>query len=161
MTTVVELVDELGKVRLAPLVLPALKMLDPVLCALPKGALEDMISGRGARDNLVKTLEGASPVLPQMIGLLGHMAESKLSTGLLALLAVVLTPFMKLLAPVLARLIVPCSGPGLKLAAHSGRILPLTVRFLDVLVTAELALERPFKRGPAAPAAVSAAQPES
>ena len=128
---------------------------------MPKGALEDMISGRGARDNLVKTLEAASPVLPQVIGLAGRMAESKLATGLLALLAVVLTPFMKLLAPVLARLIVPCSGPALKLAAHSGRILPCMVRFLEVLVSVELALERPFRSGPAAPAAVGAVQPES
>lgn len=161
MTTVIELVDELGKVRLAPLVLPALKMLDPVLCALPEGALEDMVSGRAAREDLVKTLEDASPVLPRIIRLAGRMAESKLATGLLALMAVVLAPFMKLLAPVLARLIVPCSGPALKLASRSGRILPLAVRFLDVLVTAELALERPFRRGPAAPAAAGAMQPGS
>jgi hypothetical protein len=161
MTTVIELVDELGKVRLAPLVLPALKMLDPVLCALPEGALEDMVSGRAAREDLVKTLEDASPVLPRIIRLAGRMAESKLTTGLLALLAVVLTPFMKLLAPVLARLVVPCSGPGLKLAAHSGRMLPCMVRFLEVLVSVELALERPFRSGPAAPAAVGAVQPES
>jgi len=160
MTTVIELVDELGKVRLAPLVLPALKMLDPVLCALPEGALEDMVSGRAARDNLVKTLEDASPVLPRIIRLAGRMAESKLTTGILTLMAVLLTPFMKLLAPVLARLIVPCSGPGLKLAAMSGRVLPLTVGFLEVLVAAELALERPFTRGDAAPAAVGAVQPE-
>ena len=143
MTTVIELVDELGKVRLAPLVLPALKMLDPVLCALPEGALEDMVSGRAARDNLVRTLEGASPVLPRIIRLAGRMAESKLATGLLALTAVLLTPFMKLAAPVLARLIVPCSGPGLKLASMSGRMLPLTVGLLDVMVTVELALETP------------------
>jgi len=160
MTTVIELVDELGKVRLAPLVLPALKMLDPVLCALPEGALEDMVSGRAARDNLVKTLEDASPVLPRIIRLAGRMAESKLATGLLALLAVVLAPFIKLLAPVLARMIVPCSGPGLKLASRAVRILPLAVRFVDVLVTAELALESPLRRGPAAPTAVGAVQPE-
>ena len=161
MTTVIELVDELGKVRLAPLVLPALKLLDPILCALPEGALEDMVSGRAARENLVKILEDASPLLPRIIRLAGHMAESKLTTGLLVLVAVLLTPFMKLVAPVLARLIVPCSGFGLKLAALSAPILPFTVRLLEIMVAAELALERPFTRGNPAPAAVGAVQPGS
>lgn len=161
MTTVVELVDELGKVRLAPLVLPALKILDPVLCALPEKALEDMVSGRGARDDLVRILENLSPLLPRTIRLAGCMAESRLTTGLLALLAVLLAPVMKILAPVLARLIVPCSGLGLKLGALSGPILPLTVRLLEIMVAAELALEGPFRRSPASPAAVGAVQPES
>jgi hypothetical protein len=159
MATIIEMLDELEKVRLAPLVLPALKMLDPVLYALPRGALESMVGTPAAREDLVKTVEGASPVLPEMIRLLGHLAESRLTTGLLSLSATVLTPFMKLSAPVLARLIVPCSGPALKLASRSGRVLPCMVRSLDVLVRLEIFLERPFRHGPAAPAAAGAAQP--
>jgi hypothetical protein len=146
MTTVIDLVDELGKVRLVPLLVPALKIADPILGSLPRGFLRSILARKDRRDNLVKTVEAASPVLPEMIRLLGHLAESKLATGLLSLSAVILTPIARLSAPVIARLVVPLSAPALGLAGRSGSVLPSLVRGLDRLVRIELFFERPFKR---------------
>ena len=146
MATIVEMLDELEKVRLAPIVLPALKILDPVLGALPRGFLKSVVSRPETRDSLVKTVEGLSPVLPDMIKLLGHIAESKLATGLLSLGAIVSAPFVRLSAPLVAKLVIPGSGPALKLASRSGSVLPPVIRFSDSLVRAELVIERPLRR---------------
>lgn len=151
MASTVEIVNELGKVRLAPLVLPLLRMIDPIMGALPQGSLQSIVSRKDRRDNLVKTVEAASPVLPDMIRFLGHVAESKLATGLLSLCATVSVPFLKLFAPALSRLLVPLSGPALGLAGRSGSVLPSLTRGLDALLRWELAIERPlrgmFERG--------------
>lgn len=145
MATIVEMLDELEKARLAPIVLPSLRIADPVLGALPRGWLQSILSRRETRDSLVKTVEGLSPVLPDMIRFLGHVAESKLATGLFSFSAAISAPIMKLLAPALAKLVVPGSGPALKLAGRSGSVLPPVIKVLDGMARAELYLERPLK----------------
>lgn len=146
MAEMVEIVDELGKTRLSPLVLPVLKLIDPIMGALPKGSLQTILSNRKSRERLVKTVEGASPVLLAMIRFLAHLSESRLITGLLSISATLLTPIIRLLAPILSRLVVPLSGPALKLAGGSGSVLAPAVKILDSLVRVELFLEKPFKR---------------
>ena len=146
MATIVEMLDELEKARLAPIVLPALRIADPILGALPRGCLQSILSSRQTCDSLVRTVEGLSPVLPDMIRFLGHVSESKLATGLFSFWAAILAPITKLLAPAVAKLVVPGSGPALSLAGRSGSVLPPLIKVLDGMARAELYLERPFKR---------------
>ena len=146
MATIVEMLDELEKVRLAPIVLPALRIADPIMGSLPRGFLKPILSRRETQDSLVKTVESVSPVLPDMIRFLGHLSESKLATGLLSFWAAILAPIMRLLAPAVAKLVVPGSGPALRLAGHSGSVLPPIVKVLDAMARAELYLERPLTR---------------
>ena len=146
MATIVEILDELEKARLAPIVLPALRIADPILGALPRGFLQSILLSRETRDSLVKTVEGLSPMLPDMIRFLGHVSQSKLTTGLFSFWAAMSTPIMKLFAPAVAKLVVPGSGPALKLAGRSGSVLPPLVKFLDGMVRAELYLEKPLRK---------------
>jgi len=122
------------------------EMLDELESALPRGFMQPVLSRPETRDSLVKTVEGLSPVLPDAIKLLGHVAESKLATGLLSFWATISAPFVRLTAPLVAKLVIPGSGPALKLASRLVPVLPPVIRFSDSLVQAELLLERPLRR---------------
>ena len=146
MADLIEILGELEKVNLAPILIPALKMSDPLMGSLPKGSLPSMLSRKETRNSLIKTVEGLSPIMPSMIRFLGHVSESKLATGVLSLSASISVPIMKLLAPVASKLIVPLSGPALGLVSRLLPVLPSLIKGMDSLVRAELFLERPFKR---------------
>ncbi len=142
MATLIEIVDELGKVRLSPIAIPALKMVDPILASLPRGSVRAIISSTDRSNNLVGTVEAASPSLPAMIRMAGHLAESRLVTGLLSLTATLSAPMIRVIAPLIARTIVPLSGPALGAASRSGRVLPAVIRMLDGIVRVLLFFER-------------------
>ncbi|MBE0481066.1 MAG: hypothetical protein IBX68_08810 [Dehalococcoidia bacterium] len=146
MADLVELVDELGRVRLAPIVLPVLKLADPVMGALPEWSLQSTLAGGEIRDSIVKTVESLSPVLIDAIRFLGHVSESRLATGLLSFTAAVLAPPVRLLSPVLAILALLGAGVLLKLAAHSGPVLRPSITALDRITRIELSLEKRLKR---------------
>lgn len=146
MANFIEILDELEKVNLAPILMPALKMADPLLGSMPKGFLSAMLSRRETRHNLIKTVEGLSPIMPDMIGFVGHVSQSKLATGLLSLSASIATPIIKLSAPITSKLVVPLSGPVLGLVSRSVLLLPLLMKGMDGLVRVELLFERGLKR---------------
>jgi hypothetical protein len=146
MADFIEILDELEKVNLAPILVPALKMADPLLGSLPRGFLPSMLSRQGTRNSLIKTVAGLSPMMPDMIRFLGHISESKLATGLLSLSASISTPIMRLSAPIASKLVVPLSGPMLGLVGRSVPLLPLLIKGMDRLVRVELLFERGLKR---------------
>jgi len=123
MVKIKEILAELEKVNLAPLLMPVLKMSDPLMGSLPKGFLPSMLSHKQTRSSLVKTVEALSPIMPAMIRFLGHISESKLATGVFSLWASIATPIMKLLAPLVSKLVVPLSGPALKLVSSLAPVL--------------------------------------
>lgn len=145
MVEITEILDELEKVKLAPILIPVLKMSDPLMGALPKGSLKDMMARKGTQDDLVKTVEGLAPLFPALIRFAGHMAESKLATGYLSLLANIATPIMKPLNPVMARLVVPSVGPSLKLTNALAPIFPLFLKVSDIFLRLEVSIERIFR----------------
>jgi len=146
MADLIEILDELEKVNLAPILMPALKMSDPLMGSLPKGFLPSMLSRQKTRNTLIKTVEGLAPIMPDMIRFLGHVSESKLATGFLSLSASISTPIMRLSAPIASKLVVPLSGPVLGLVSRSVPMLPSLIKGMDGLVRAELFLERGLKR---------------
>lgn len=146
MADLIEILDELEKVNLAPILMPALKISDPLLGSLPKGFLPSMLSRKETRNSLIKTVEGLAPIMPDMIRFLGHVSESKLATGFLSLSVSISTPIIKLSAPVASKLVVPLSGPVLGLVSRSVPVLPSLIKGMDGLVRVELLFERGLKR---------------
>lgn len=146
MADFIEILDELEKVNLAPILVPALKMSDPLMGSLPKGFLPAMLSRQGMRSSLIKTVEGLAPIMPDMLRFLGHVSQSKLATGFLSLSASIATPMIKLSAPIASKLVVPLSGPVLGLVSRSVPMLPLLIKGMDGLVRVELLFERGLKR---------------
>lgn len=149
MADLIELLGEVEKVKLAPILMPVLKLVDPLMGSMPQGALKSMMARKGTQDGLVKTVEGLAPILPGLVRFAGHLAESKLVTGVLSLSAIMLTPLMKLLAPATSRLVAPSAGPALKLVSGLSPVLPSLIKGMDSLVRAEVSLEKGLRLAPA------------
>ena len=147
MVTIIDILAELEKISLEPLLIPVLKAADPLMGSLPKGSLKAMFENKGTQDGLVKTVEGMTPVLPDMIKFSGHLAESKLITGALSLIVNVMVPMMQPLNPLLAKLLVPSIGPMLKLTNAMMPIIPPMIKILDSLVRMEVGVEKVFRGG--------------
>lgn len=147
MVQITDILDELEKVNLAPILIPVLKVSDPLMGALPKGSLKDMMARKGTQDDLVKTVEGLAPLFPALIRFAGHIAESKLATGSLSLWANIATPIMKPLNPVMARMVVPSVGPSLKMTNALAPIFPSFLKVSDIFLRMEVSLERIFRGG--------------
>jgi len=144
MVQITDILDELEKVNLAPLLIPVLKMGDPLAGALPQGSLKSMIARKETHDDLVRTVEKVAPLLLVWIRFTGHLAESKLVTGYISLYATIATPLMKPLYPFIARLSVPLIGPSLKPFNASIPLVHAMIRVSDIFVRMEVSLERIF-----------------
>ena len=146
MAEIKEILGELEKVDLVPIIMPALRISDPVMGCLPKGSLESLTSGTQRQDDLARMVEGMVPVMPTLIRFLGNVSQSKVAAGVLSICASVSTPFVKLLAPILAKFVVASVGPCLRIVNGLSPLLPPTIRAMDRLIRTELFLERPLKR---------------
>ena len=144
MVQITDILDELEKVRLAPLLIPVLKASDPLMGSIPQGSLKSMMAHRGTQDGLVRTVEGLAPLLPALIKYAGHLAESRLITGAISLGVNVTTPIMKPFNPLMARMVVPSIGPSLILTNLMVPLFPLMLKVSDFFVRMEVSLERIF-----------------
>lgn len=106
-----EVLGELGKVNLEPILTPLLKVSDPVLGALPQASLKSALSRKGAGTSLVEMTERLAPRLPRLIRFMGKLARCRFLMGALALWATVTAPMMKVLAPPVVKILRPISGP--------------------------------------------------
>jgi hypothetical protein len=147
MVTIIDILAELEKIRMAPLLIPVLKMGDPLAGSLPPGSLKSMIARKETHDDLVNTVERVVPLLPSWIRFAGHLAESKLATGSISLLANVATPIMKPLYPFIAKLSVPLIGPSLKPFNASIPLVDVMIRVSDSFWRAEVSFEKIFRGG--------------
>lgn len=145
MTTIIDILDELEKVRLAPLLVPVLKASDPLMGSLPKGSLKSMLANKGTQNDLVKTVEGLAPLFPALIRFAGHLAESKLATGAISIVVNITALIMKPLNPLMAKIVVPAIGLLLKLTNAFVPIFPLFIKVLDSLVKMEIGVEKIFR----------------
>ncbi|MDR9459517.1 MAG: hypothetical protein RI591_05125 [Dehalococcoidia bacterium] len=145
MTTIIDILDELEKVRLAPLLVPVLKASDPLMGALPEGSLKSMMAHKGTQTDLVKTVEGLAPLFPTLIRYAGHLAESKLATGIISLMVNITTPIMKPFNPLMAKMVVPSIGPSLKLTNTFAPLFPLFIKVSDSFWRMEVGIERIFR----------------
>lgn len=144
MTQITDILSELEKVRLAPLLFPVLKASDPLMGSLPQGSLKSMLAHRGTQDNLVKTVEGLAPLLPALVRYAGHLAESRLVTGAISLGVNITTPIMKPFNPLMAKMVVPSIRPSLILANLMIPVFPFMLKVSDTFLRMGVSLERIF-----------------
>jgi hypothetical protein len=144
MVQITDILDELEKVNLAPLLIPVLKMGDPLAGALPQRSLKSMIARKETHDDLVRTVEKVAPLLLIWIRFTGHLAESKLVTSFISLCATIATPLMKPFYPFIARLSVPLIGPSLKPFNASIPLVHVMIRVSDLSLRVVVSLERIF-----------------
>ncbi len=144
MVTIIDILAELEKVRLAPLLVPVLKASDPLMGSLPQGSLKSMLANKGTQNGLVKTVEGLAPLFPAIIRYAGHLAESRLMTGAISLGVNITTPIMRPFNPLMARMVVPSIGPSLILTNLMIPLFPLTLKISDTFLRMEVSLERIF-----------------
>ena len=144
MVSIIDILAELEKVRLAPLLVPVLKASDPLMGSLPQGSLKSMLANKGTQNGLVKTVEGLTPLFPALIRYAGHLAESRLITGAISLGVNITTPIMKPFNPLMARMVVPSIGPSLILTNLMIPLFPLMLKVSDFFVRMEVSLERMF-----------------
>ncbi len=144
MVSIIDILAELEKVRLAPLLVPVLKASDPLMGSLPQGSLKSMLANKGTQNGLVKTVEGLTPLFPALIRYAGHLAESRLVTGAISLGVNITTPIMKPFNPLMARMVVPSIGPSLILTNLMIPLFPLMLKVSDFFVRMEVSLERMF-----------------
>lgn len=144
MVTIIDILAELEKVRLAPLLIPVLKASDPLMGSIPQGSLKSMLAHKGTQDGLVKTVEGLAPLFPALIRYAGHLAESRLITGVISLGVNITTPIMKPFNPIMAKMVVPSIGPSLILTNLMIPLFPSMLKVSDFFVRMEVSLERIF-----------------
>ena len=144
MVTIIDILAELEKVRLAPLLVPVLKASDPLMGSLPQGSLKSMLKNKGTQNGLVKTVEGLTPLFPALIRYAGHLAESRLITGAISLGVNITTPIMKPFNPLMAKIVVLSIGPSLILTNLMIPLFPLTLKISDTFLRMEVSLERIF-----------------
>ena len=145
MVQITDILDELEKVNLAPLLIPVLKMGDPLLIALPQGAIKDMIARKGTHDDIVITVEKVAPLLPSWIRYTGHLAESKLALSLISLMGIIATPIMKPFYPLITRISIPLIGPSLKPFNASIPLVHKMIRVSDIFLRMEVSIEKKLK----------------
>ena len=145
MVTIIDILAELEKVRLAPLLVPVLKASDPLMGSLPEGSLKSMLANKGTQNDLVITVEGLAPLFPALIRYAGHLAESKLATGIISLMVNITTPIMKPFNPLMAKMVVPSIGPSLKLTNAFAPIFPLFIKVSDSFWRMEVGIEKVFR----------------
>ena len=144
MVTIIDILAELEKVRLAPLLVPVLKASDPLMGSLPQGSLKSMLAKKGTQNGLVKTVEGLTPLFPALIRYAGHLAESRLIMGAISLGVNITTPIMKPFNPLMAKMVVLSIGPSLILTNLMIPLFPLTLKISDTFLRMEVSLERIF-----------------
>ncbi len=145
MTTIIDILDELEKVRLAPLLIPVLKMGDPLLIALPQGAIKDMIARKETHADIVITVEKVVPLLPSWIRYTGHLAESKLTLSFISLIGIIATPIMKPFYPLITRISLPLIGPSLKPFNASIPLVNFMIKVSDSFLRMEIGIEKVFR----------------
>ena len=145
MTTIIDILDELEKVRLAPLLIPVLKMGDPLLIALPQGAIKDMLARKETHADIVITVEKVVPLLPSWIRYTGHLAESKLTLSFISLIGIIATPIMKPFYPLITRISLPLIGPSLKPFNASIPLVNFMIKVSDSFLRMEIGIEKVFR----------------
>ncbi len=141
-----EILKELEQVNLAPILIPTLRVADPILGSLPKGSLQSILSEQETRNSMIKTVEQMAPLVPSLINLLGTVAASFLSTAVITVVATVFTPILKLTAPFLSKLVLKAIAPSLKLTRKIVPVLPPVIKGLNIFWTAEVFIEKGVRR---------------
>jgi hypothetical protein len=114
----IEVVMELERVELAPLILPLMKIIDPIAKAVPEGVVKKFLTNIRPREGQFDFVGKVAPLLPPMIRWAGRLAAIKPLMAAFGVVAEVLALVFRFIAPVLAAVIrIMISGVGMARAA--------------------------------------------
>ena len=98
----IDIINELERVKLAPLILPLLKILDPVAKEIPEGAIKTYLTRLRPYEGQFRFLEKLVPYLPGIIRWTGKVASVKPVMMLFTVFAEALAFILKTIMPCLA-----------------------------------------------------------
>jgi hypothetical protein len=98
----IEVVNELERVELAPLILPLMKIIDPVAKAVPEGAIKQFLNNIHPHEGQFDFINRVAPLLPPMIRWAGRLAAIKPLMAAFGVFAEALALVLRFIAPVLA-----------------------------------------------------------
>ncbi len=108
----IKVVDELEKVDLSPLILPMLKIIDPLAEVFPEGYIKKLLGRLRPREGQFDFLYRVAPMMPGAIRLAGKVASIRMVGVVLNLFAEVMSGILKVTLPVagiIARILRPIS----------------------------------------------------
>lgn len=97
----IDVVNELERVELAPLILPLMKIIDPIAKAVPEGVVRDFLTHRlRPRDGQFDFIGQMAPYLPRIVRWAGRMAAVKPLMQALDIMAEALALALRVVMPI-------------------------------------------------------------
>jgi len=100
----IDVIKELERVELAPLIMPLLKIIDPIAKQIPEGIIKEFLTHIRPRENQFDLLYKVAPILPRMIRWAGKIASIKPLMVVFGIVAEVLSRVLMIAMPVVAAL---------------------------------------------------------
>ena len=100
----IDVIKELERVELAPLIMPLLKIIDPIAKQIPEGTIKEFLTHIRPRENQFDLLYKVAPILPRMIRWAGKIASIKPLMVVFGIVAEVLSRVLMIAMPVVAAL---------------------------------------------------------
>ncbi|MBU0992970.1 MAG: hypothetical protein KJ737_10800 [Proteobacteria bacterium] len=95
----IDVINAMERVKLAPLILPCLKMVDPIAREIPEGIVKEYLTHIRPREGQFRFLEKLMPYLPGIIKWAGKIASIKPLMVVFAIVAEVLAFMLKIIMP--------------------------------------------------------------
>ena len=100
----IDVIKELERVELAPLIMPLLKIIDPIAKQIPEGTIKEFLTHIRPRENQFDLLYKVAPILPRMVRWAGKVASIKPLMVIFGIVAEVLSRVLMIAMPVVAAL---------------------------------------------------------
>jgi len=100
----IDVIKELERVELAPLIMPLLKIIDPIAKQIPEGIIKEFLTHIRPRENQFDLLYKVAPILPRMVRWAGKVASIKPLMVIFGIVAEVLSRVLMMAMPVVAAL---------------------------------------------------------
>jgi len=100
----IDVIKELERVELAPLIMPLLKIIDPIAKQIPEGTIKEFLTHIRPRENQFNFLYKVAPILPRMVRWAGKVASIKPLMFIFGIVAEVLSRVLMIAMPVVAAL---------------------------------------------------------
>jgi hypothetical protein len=117
----IDVIKELERVELAPLIMPLLKIIDPIAKQIPEGTIREFLTHIRPLENQFNFLYKVAPILPRMVRWAGKVASIKPLMVVFGIVAEVLSRVLMIAMPVvaaLARAIISIAAMAKKACAH-------------------------------------------
>ena len=95
----IDIINELEQVELAPIILPCLKIVDPIAKVIPEGAIKNYLTRIRPKEGRFRFIEKLAPHLPKMVRWSGKVAAIKPLMVVFAIFAEALALILTIIIP--------------------------------------------------------------